>query len=309
MGLGYDGKLFILAFDHRGSLKERMFGIVGREPAAEERARLADVKLLVWEGFRAALAAGVPVAAAGVLVDEELGGPVARAASAAGVLLAMPVEKTGRDIFDFEFGEDFAAHIEAFNPAFAKALVRWNPADDPLVKREQGERLRRLGEWLHARGRRYLFELLVPAAERQLALVGGHHAAFDTRLRPSLMLEAIYEIQEAGIEPDVWKIEGIDSRDDCELVARLVRRDGREGVGVVVLGRGAERARVEHWVRTGAAAGYAGFAIGRTIWWDGVQGWKDGTLTRPQAVEAIAAAYRRFVDLYETAVRERAPAR
>ena len=304
MNLGYDGKLFILAFDHRGSFRKKMFGISGREATAEEQARLNDAKLLVWEGFRAALAAGVPTAAAGVLVDEEMGAEVARSATAAGVLLAMPVEKSGEDVFDFEFGDDFGAHIESFNPDFAKVLVRWNPDDDPAIKQEQGERLRRLGDWLHTRGRKYLFELLVPASQRQLALVGGNGADYDAHLRPGLMLEVIYEIQEAGIEPDVWKIEGIDTREDCELISRLVRRDGRDGVKAVVLGRGAGEAKVEHWVRTGAAVpGYVGFAIGRTIWWDGVQGWKDGTLNRPQAVEAIAAAYRHFVDVYQQAAR------
>ena len=304
MDPGYDGKLFILAFDHRGSFKEKMFGIRGRQPDADERARLEDAKLLVWEGLRSALGAGVPADAAGVLVDEEMGAEVARAAAAAGVRLAMPVEKSGRDVFDFEFGDDFGTHVEAFNPDFAKVLVRWNPDDEPAVKREQAERLRRLGEWLHARGRKYLFELLIPPTERQLALVGGEVGDYDVHLRPGLTLEAVYEIQEAGIEPDVWKLEGMDHRDGCRLVAGLTRRAGRNGVRAVVLGRGADRSRVAHWLRTAAGVpGYVGFAIGRTIWWDAVQGWKNGTLTRPQAVEAIAAAYRHFVDVYQEAAR------
>jgi myo-inositol catabolism protein IolC len=116
------------------------------------------------------------------------------------------------------------------------------------------------------------------------------------------MLETIHEIQEAGIEPDVWKIEGIDSRPDCELISRLARSGGRDGVKAVVLGRGADDAKVEHWLRMGAGVpGYVGFAIGRTIWWDGVQGWQDGTLSRDQAVAAVAAAYRHFVDVYQSA--------
>ena len=307
MDLGYDGKLFILAFDHRGSFKKKMFGISGRAATAQEQARLRDAKLLVWEGFRAALAAGAPSAGAGVLVDEEMGAEVARSAKQAGVLLAMPVEKSGQDTFDFEFGEDFGAHIEAFDPDFAKVLVRWNPADDPAIKRLQAERLKRLGDWLHERGRKYLFELLVPATPHQLALAGGNAADYDAHIRPYLMLETISEIQQAGIEPDVWKIEGIDTGEDCTLISALVRGGGRDRVKAVVLGRGADDAKVEHWVRTGAAVpGYVGFAIGRTIWWDGVQGWKDGTLSRPQAAEAIAAAYRRFIDAYEGSGR-RAP--
>jgi myo-inositol catabolism protein IolC len=304
MDLGYDGKLFILAFDHRGSFKEKMFGISGREATAEERARLDDSKRLVWEGFRAALEAGAPAAAAGVLVDEEMGAEVARAAAEAGVLLAMPVEKSGQDVFDYEFGDDFGAHIEAFDPDFTKVLVRWNPADDLSIKQVQAERLKRLGGWLHERGRKFLFELLVPPDEHQLALVGGSGADYDAHVRPCLMLETIYELQEAGVEPDVWKIEGIDAREDCELISRLVRRDGRDGVKAVVLGRGADDAKVEHWLRMGAAVpGYVGFAIGRTIWWDGVKAWKEGSMTRLEAVAAIAASYRRFIDIYEEAAR------
>jgi len=304
MDLGYDGRLFVLAADHRGSLKEKMFGITGREADAEEQARLNEAKLVVWEGFCKAVAEGIPTSEAGILLDEETAAAVARVATGAGVLLAMPVEKSGQDIFDFEFGEDFGSHVEDFDPNFTKVLVRWNPEDEPAVKREQAERLRRLGEWLHGRNRKYLFELLVLPTRRQLALVSGNAADYDAHVRPALMLEAIYEIQEAGIEPDVWKIEGVDARGDCELISRLIRREGRHGVKAVVLGRGADEAQVEHWVRAGAGVpGYVGFAIGRTIWWDPVAGWKDGTLSRRQAVEAIAATYRRFVDVYQEAAR------
>jgi len=304
MDLGYDGRLFVLAADHRGSLKEKMFGITGREADAEEQARLNEAKLVVWEGFCKAVAEGIPTSEAGILLDEETAAAVARVATGAGVLLAMPVEKSGQDIFDFEFGEDFGSHVEDFDPNFTKVLVRWNPGDEPAVKREQAERLRRLGEWLHGRNRKYLFELLVLPTRRQLALVSGNATDYDAHVRPALMLEAIYEIQEAGIEPDVWKIEGVDARGDCELISRLIRREGRHGVKAVVLGRGADEAQVEHWVRAGAGVpGYVGFAIGRTIWWDPVTGWKDGTLSRRQAVEAIAATYRRFVDVYQEAAR------
>jgi myo-inositol catabolism protein IolC len=300
--LGYDDKLFILAFDHRGSFRTKMFGIRGREATPEEESRLKDGKRLIWEGLLAALEAGAPSRAAGVLVDEEMGADVARAAGEAGLILAMPVEKSGQDVFDFEYGDDFGAHIEVFDPAFAKVLVRWNPDDDPTIKALQGERLKSLGDWLHGNGRRFLFELLVPPSDRQLALVGGSSADYDSFVRPYLMLEVIDELQRAGVEPDVWKIEGIDSGDDCRLVANLTRSSGRAGVKVVVLGRGADEPKVEHWVRTGAPIdGYIGFAIGRTIWWAGVEAWKDRKMTRAEATRAIAGSYRRFVDIYQQA--------
>lgn len=302
MDLGYQGRLFILAADHRQSLQAGMFGIRGREPAAPEQARLREVKALIWEAFGRALGSGAPAASAGLLVDEETAAEVARSAAAAGVVLAMPVERSGQELFDFAFGAQFGLHIEDFNPRLAKALVRWNPADEPFVKHQQGERLARLGAWLHERGRKYLLELLVPPTPGQLASVDGAAARFDSCLRPALMRQAVVEIREAGIEPDVWKIEGIDTRAECELVSDLLRSRGRGGVKAVVLGRGADAARVEHWLRTAAPVpGYAGFAIGRTIWWDAVRGWKDGVLDREQAVATIARRYRHFVDVYEEA--------
>ena len=180
-------------------------------------------------------------------------------------------------------------------------LVRWNPDDDAEDNRTQGERLKRLGDWLHANGRTYLFELLVPATDRQLALVESG-ADYDTEIRPYLTLEAIRQILDAGIEPDIWKIEGLDRRRSCELLASLVKSDGRDDVIAVVLGRGADDAKVDHWLQMGAGVpGYKGFAIGRSIWWAGVEGFKDGKMSRTEAIDSIAANYRRFIDVYRNA--------
>lgn len=296
MDLGYDGTLFILAFDHRGSFKSKMFGITDETDA--DRARLRAAKRLVWEGFVAAHDRGLPEGA-GILVDEEMGTDVARAAAERGVPFAMPVEKSGQNVFDFEYGDAFGDHIEAFNPTFAKVLVRWNPDDPAETKAIQAERLARLCTWLHDRDRRFLFELLVPATERQLQLVGGDATSYDTRLRPMLMLETIAELRDRGIEPDVWKIEGIDTVEDCELVSALARADGRDRVTCVVLGRGADDARVDHWLEMGAGVtGYQGFAIGRSIWWDAVAAWRDGSLDDRAAADLIATNYRRFIEVY-----------
>jgi 5-dehydro-2-deoxygluconokinase len=214
----------------------------------------------------------------------------------------MPVEASGQPVFDFEYGEDFGAHIEAYDHDFSKVLVRWNPADSDEDKVIQGQRLKRLGDWLHANDRKYLFELLVPASEHQLALVGGDGFAYDTELRPYLTLEAISEVLDAGVEPDIWKIEGLDRTKSCELLAGLIRKDGRDGVVAVVLGRGADDARVDHWLQSGAPVeGYSGFAIGRSIWSPSIAAWNEGSATREQAAEKIAANFMRFIRVYEEA--------
>ena len=299
MALGYDGKLYVLAFDHRGSFQKKMFGIAG-DPTPEESQRIVDARAVIFEGFGRAIEEGAPVDAAGILVDEEFGAEAARTAIQRGWICAMPVEKSGMDWFDFEYGDAFGEHIEAFDPSFSKILVRLNPEGNAEANAKSIANLKRLSDWLHARDRRFLLELLVPAEPHQLESVGGDEARYDGELRPNLMAGAIRAFQDAGVEADVWKIEGIDRRDDCQMIAETARRDGRDGVACVVLGRGADSAKVEDWLRQGAGVpGYVGFAIGRTIWWDQLKGYLDGSLARDEAAKQIGANYRHFIDVYE----------
>jgi 5-dehydro-2-deoxygluconokinase len=310
MALGYDGKLYILAFDHRGSFQKKMFGIEG-DPTPEQTDTIADAKHLIFEGLLKATEEGVDAKATGCLVDEQFGTPkgVPREAKEHGLLLAMPVEKSGQNEFDFEYGDDFGAHIEEFDPDFSKVLVRYNPDGDAGMNQRQSERLKRLSDWLHEHDRKFLFELLVPAEDSQLEQVDGDEDRYDAELRPELMRRAIVELQEAGIEADIWKIEGIDTQEDCERISETCRRDGRDGVICVVLGRGANDDKVDHWLRQGAPVeGYAGFAIGRTIWWDALKGFLDGDLERDDAAAQIAEKYLRFVQVYRDAAREPATA-
>jgi myo-inositol catabolism protein IolC len=302
MSLGYDGKLYILAFDHRGSFTKR-FGVEG-EPTPDDLQRFSDGKLLIFEGIEAALEKGADPAVTGCLVDEQFGGPteVPQKAKARRIKLAMPVEKSGQKEFDFEYGDDFGAHIERFDADFSKVLVRYNPDGDAEMNGRQAERLRRLSDWLHENDRKFLFELLVPAEEAQLESVDGDSDRYDAELRPDLMIRAITELQGAGVEADVWKIEGVDERADCERIAAQCRADGRDGVVCVVLGRGADDEKVDHWLRQGAPVdGYVGFAIGRSIWGDPLKSWVDGDLPREDAASQIADNYLRFLEVYEDA--------
>jgi myo-inositol catabolism protein IolC len=297
MTLDYDKPLYVLAFDHRGSFQKKFFGVSGA-PNAEETSRIADAKQVIFEGALKALDEGAPREAAGVLVDEQFGADIVRKAKADGLTFAMPVEKSGQEEFDFEYGDAFGEHITEFDPTFSKVLVRYNTEGDPEMNARQSERLKRLSDWLYANGRKFLFELLVPGTTEQIEAAGGEDA-YDTDMRPGLMRRAISEIQDAGIEPDIWKIEGIDEREDCEMIAEQTRAGDREGVVCVVLGRGADDDKVDHWLRTGAGVpGYVGFAIGRSIWWDPLKGYVDQTMARDDASSKISANYRRFIDVY-----------
>ena len=297
MTRGYDKDLYILAFDHRGSFRKKLG--VGSSPTPEETEKVVDAKGLIFEGFQQAIQDGVPQENAGLLVDEEYGTDVARKARAEGFNLAMPVEKSGQDEFDFEYVSDYGAHIEDFDPTFSKVLVRYNPEGDREMNARQATRLRELSDWLHQHDRTFLFELLVPAEPAQLESVGGDEDRYDKEVRPGLMIQAIEALHAAGVEPDIWKIEGLDTRSDCQAVSEVVRSGGRDRVACVVLGRGADDTAVEHWLRQGAGVpGYVGFAIGRTIWGGPLSAYVSGDADRGEAARQIATNYRRFVDVY-----------
>jgi myo-inositol catabolism protein IolC len=302
MALGYDRKLYILAFDHRGSFQKKMFGIEG-DPTPEQTETITDAKRLVFEGMEKAVARGLDASTAGVLVDEQFGGDVPKLAREHGLSLSMPVEKSGQDEFDFQYGSQFGEHIEKFDPQFSKVLVRLNPDGDADMNERQLGRLKELADWLHANDRKFLFELLVPAEDAQLESVGGDTERYDTELRPELMRRAIEQIQDFGIEVDIWKIEGVDTQEDAQMLVDQTRKgEGRENVVSVLLGRGASDEKVDHWLRQAAPVeGMVGFAIGRSIWWDALKGFLGGDLEREAAAEQIADNYQRFIKVYDDA--------
>ncbi|HEY5052628.1 MAG TPA: DUF2090 domain-containing protein [Solirubrobacterales bacterium] len=298
---GYDQQLYILAFDHRGSFQKKFFGIEG-EPDPEQTAMIADAKHLIFEGLQQAVAAGADAAATGVLVDEQFGGSVPEEARAQGLKLAMPAERSGQNMFDFQYGADFPKHIEVFDPDFTKVLVRYNPDGDVAENSEQLKKLKQLSDWLHAHERKFLFELLVPAEEAQLQAMDGDSDRYDAELRPELMRRTIAAIQDAKIEVDIWKIEGVDERSDCEMLVAQARSGGRDGVVCVVLGRGADDAKVDLWLTQAAPVdGFIGFAIGRSIWWNPLKAYVDGKIDRAAGARKIAENYLRFVAVYERA--------
>ena len=295
------GRFYMLSLDHRSSIEKKLLGIT-TEPNADERARISTLKEIIYTGFRQAVAEGAPKDACGVLVDEEFGAGIARSAKTAGFILAMPVEQTGRQEFEFEFGEEFGAHIEAFDPTFAKVLVRYNPDGDAQLNSRQEARLARLTRWLRDHQRDLLLELLVPPTTAQLDQVDGDHDRYDRTLRPALVVRTMAALQNAGVEPRIWKVEGLDDSTDCERVVTQARVGGRNDVECVVLGRGADRDRVETWLRQAAPVpGYIGFAIGRTLWEEALRGHLAGRLDRAAASERIAREYRKMIDVYAAA--------
>jgi 5-dehydro-2-deoxygluconokinase len=305
--LGFERALYILPFDHRGSFQKKMFGWEG-ELSLQQTEEIAATKQAIYDGLKAAVASGVPKQKAGILVDEQFGSAILRDAAVQGYMTACPAEKSGQDEFDFEYGEDFAWHIEAFRPTFCKVLVRYNPEGDQSLNRRQAARLKQLSDYLHRESHSlFMFELLVPAEKEQLERLKGDKQAYDLEVRPRLMVEAIRELQDGGVEPDVWKIEGLDHREDCEQIVTVAHRQGRETVGCIVLGRGEDDKKVREWLSIASGVrGFIGFAVGRTDFWEPLVNWRAGKMTRNDAVLEIARRYREFVDIFEGSAAVRA---
>jgi 5-dehydro-2-deoxygluconokinase len=301
MAIGYDKPLYVLPFDHRATFSKTMFGWQG-PLNPEQTAEIAAVKQVIFDAFKAAVAGGVPKERAGILVDEQFGAAILRDARKMGFVTACPAEKSGQDEFDFEYGPDFARHVEAFAPTFCKVLVRYNPEGDKALNGRQAARLKQLSDYLHQSGRLYMFELLVPPQPDQLQRLDNDKKAYDLRLRPALMVQAIHELQDAGVEADVWKIEGIERTEDCQKVVAAARRGGRDRVGCIILGRGEDDTKVRQWLTTAAGVpGFIGFAVGRTTFWGPLVSYRAQKITRDAAVAQIAASYRGWVDLFEKA--------
>lgn len=302
MSVGFDRPLYVLPFDHRGSLQTRMFGWEGAL-TPEQTAQIAAVKWVIYDAFKAAIVASVPTEKAGILVDEQFGSAILEDAGARGYTIACPAEKSGQDEFDFEYGDDFCEHIEAFRPTFCKVRVRYNPEGDRARNRRQTERLRRLSDYLHDESQsRLMFGLRVPAEKAQLERMKGDRRAYDSELRPDLTVRAIQHMHDAEVEPDVWTIEGLDRREDCKKIVGAARWGGRYQVGCIIRDQSEDDGEVRHRLSTAASVpGFIGFLAGRTTFWDPLVAWRAGRITRETAVAEVAGRYRQLADIFEKA--------
>jgi myo-inositol catabolism protein IolC len=293
--LGKD--LFILAFDHRGSIERNLLKLPGK-PTAADQELIRSLKAVIFDGSRIAWER-TQAGEVAVLVDEGYGSTVIARAREAGIPLAVSVEKSGQAVFDFEYGDAFAEHIDKANPDYVKTLVRYNPADGDDVKATQLARLKALSDAVAVRPARLLLELLVPPVA---SVNETDPVAFAARQRPALVTRAIAEFQAAGIEADIWKLEGIATSEDCAHVVRQARAGGRDSVACIVLGAGASSETVDGWLRAAAPVeGFRGFAIGRSIWWREIGDYVAGRLDTKSAAARIAENFDRFVTVYTAA--------
>jgi myo-inositol catabolism protein IolC len=297
---GYSNELYILAFDHRGTLTKGLLGVEGRQPTVDEASRVSSMKDIIFDGFIEAKNSGISGGDPAILVDETFGLQVQQKAKEMGIKYAAPVEKSGQKVFDFEYGDAFGEKIIEVDADFIKILVRWNPNDDIETREVQGKRIKILSDWIEENERKFLLEFLVPATDEQLESVDGDQSRYDSEIRPKLAVQVVEEMREKGADPDIWKIEGLDTKEDCEKVATSIKDGGREDVIAVVLGRGANDEKVNQWLRAGSSVdGYKGFAIGRSIFWNSLKGWHEEQKSREEAVSEIAESYLSFISVYQ----------
>ena len=297
---GYSQDLYILAFDHRGTITKGLLGVEGREPTQDEANKVSEMKQIIFDGFLKANEYGITGGDPAILVDETFVLEVQQKAKEMNIKFAAPVEKSGQKVFDFEYGDQFGEKINEVGADFVKILVRWNPDDEEEIRETQGNRIKELSDWLTENDKKFLLEFLVPATEEQLASVENDQARYDSEIRPKLAVKVVEEMRERGADPDIWKIEGLDTPEDCEKVAHAIRTGDREDVIAVVLGRGASDEKVNEWLRAGSSVeGYKGFAIGRSIFWDALKSFHEGEKSREEAVEEIAQSYLGFLSVYQ----------
>jgi 5-dehydro-2-deoxygluconokinase len=284
-------QLYILPFDHRATFATGLFGF--KEPLTKaQHNKVKEAKEMIWQAFKAVWSKGKSKEVLGILVDEEFGSEILRAAKKLGAVTILTTEKSGQQVFDFEYGTKFGAHILKFKPNYAKVLVRYNPINkkDNLV---QLKRLKKINDFCKKRKIGFLFELLVPASPAQLK---KYKKNYDIKLRPVLTCQAIKEIRAFGIKPNIWKLEAMYKASDWQKIIRLIGKEER----IIVLGRAGSKELVSQWLKTAAKfKEIIGFAVGRTIFFPPLEKFIAKKNSKNIAIKQIAGNFQYFIDLWQ----------
>lgn len=298
--LGYNKLLYILPFDHRATFAQKFFNKNSvADLTSEERQLIMEYKKIIYEAFKKAVENGVPKENAAILVDEEFGDEILKDAKENGFLTILTTEKSGQDEFEFQYGGDFPAHIEKYNPSFVKVLIKYNPEDNQQLKTRQIEKLKIVTDFCQVKKYKFLLEVLIIPTVKQEEIVGNSKEQFDKAMRSDLTVKMISELQNAGIEPDVWKLEGFDSAEEYKEIVQAARANGRSNVGFVILGRGENEEKVDDWLRIGKnVVGIIGFAVGRTVFWQGILDFRNGAKNRDEVVNEISKNLTNFYKIF-----------
>ena len=306
--LGYTKPLYILPFDHRATFAKEIFGLKSIGELNEEQKHLIkEFKMLIYKGFKDAVEKLIPSDCAAILCDEQFGGEVLIDALHNRFITILTVEKSGEEEFKFQY-QDFREHIEKYHPTFAKVLIRYNPKDEEDLKQRQKDKLKLVSDYCYESNFKFLLEVLVIPTQTQLKEVGGSRGKYDRELRPRFTVEVIRELQNYGVEPDVWKLEGFETEKDYEEIIKTIKSRGRENVNLVVLGRGANEKKVDEWLKVGAkeewfevgskVEGVIGFAVGRTVFWEAVEKFHNGQIGKAEVIQTVSENFQNFYRIF-----------
>ncbi|MDP3976014.1 MAG: DUF2090 domain-containing protein [bacterium] len=288
--------LYVLPFDHRGSFQKMLFPGVA-ELSDEQHGIIKNYKRVIFEAIKV-IGGKRGYADLAVLVDEQYGLDIHQETKQLGLRNMLTIEKSGQDIFDFQY-EDWQQHLLDVHPSYAKALVRVVMGDDNST---QNSRLKLLNDFCADNGIGFLIEPLIQPSPGDLEAVDGSKDRFDAELRPKRFAEAVAEMYAVGVKPDVWKIEGTETKEAMDVCSEAAFNGGKQGVQIVILGRGATMPKVEHWLRAGAKSkGVNGFAVGRTVFSDSIEKLHRGEIAQERAIQEIAANYEHCIQVFEKA--------
>ena len=298
--LGYSKPLYILPFDHRATFAQKIFNKNSlSELTDQEHQLICEYKQIIYEGFKKAVQNGISKENAAILLDEQFGDVILKDAKEKGFVVLLTTEKSGQEEFDFQYGADFATHIEKYNPQFVKVLIKYNPKDDTDLKTRQLEKLKTVSDFCKVKGFKFLLEVLIIPNKEQQESSHNSKEEFDKILRPDLTVEMIRELQLARVEPDVWKLEGFDAKEDYIEIIQAARENGRNNVGLVILGRGENEEKVDEWLKIGKeVVGVIGFAVGRTVFWQAILDFRSGTKTREEVIFQISQNFSNFYKIF-----------
>lgn len=270
---------FILPFDHRSGLaKEIMETTYPFSPA--DRARAQELKRIIFDAFLSVYHENGGRDVLGILIDEETGAHILHDAHAKGILNILTLEASGEPQLRLQYGDQSSQRLRMLGASLGKVLLRFSSL--PTKNDVQLQTLQRVCAQLTNAGQRVLIELLSTGSEEE---------------RPVFLTHTISLCKEMGIVPEFWKVESLPTPRDWQQVKATLHASS----GILLLGRGEDRAHVEMAVRTAAQSGVVdGFAIGRTLFADALRGFVAGKKKRADAVLEIADHFRTMITLWKS---------
>ena len=276
-------RVYMLAADHRWQWEEWC------DAHAIARARIGDAKRLAFDAFMLARDVSPEIREHGaLLVDAQYASSIVAEAVRAGVAVGTPAEKAGA--FPLEWAAE--PFERALTGAFVKVLVRYRSDDDPSLHDEQIRKLLALHAWCRAAARPLVVEVLV-------ARRGEPEDEFESTGRPAMLDRFVRQAYDRDLVPEFWKIEGTLSAHGARVIDDAI--GARAGGRQIILGKAADLATIDKWFAVAARmATAAGFAIGRSVFWEPSVAYLSGAATSAAARDRIADNYLRLVGAWRT---------